>query len=274
MKRIIKLIKKFIEIINENKIDGYTAESAYYTILSFIPLLILILTLTKYLGIDDLFFISVFKGIIPSDILNEAVISIVKEVYSKSLGTITISAIITLWSAGRGFWGLCKGLNSIYKTKEENNKFIKYRIRSLVCTIIFILVVVLTLVLLVFGNNINNILQDELNIFSKIINAVLRSKILISIICLTMILTVMYRFIPKHKYKFKNQIPGAVFAAISCNVISVFFEIYVNLFTGFSIMYGSLTTIVLAMMWVYACMYSVFLGAVINKIIEDCKGRI
>ena len=43
------------------------------------------------------------------DILNDAIISIVKEVQSKSVGTITISAVVTLWSAGRGFFALCKG---------------------------------------------------------------------------------------------------------------------------------------------------------------------
>ena len=82
----------------------------------------------------------------------------------------------------------------------------------------------------------------------------------------------MYRFIPKHKYRLKNQIPGAILAAIACNIISVFYSIYVNIFTGFSFMYGSLTTIVLAMLWIYACMYSVLLGAVINKKISE--GRI
>ena len=44
--------------------------------------------------------------------------------------------------------------------------------------------------------------------------------------------------------------------------------------TGFSLMYGSLTTIVLAMMWVYGCMYSILLGATINKMIsEKCRKK-
>ena len=39
-------------------------------------------------------------------------------------------------------------------------------------------------------------------------------------------------------------------------------------------MYGSLTTVVLAMMWVYACMYSILLGATINKMIsEKCRKK-
>ena len=115
------------------------------------------------------------------------------------------------------------------------------------------------------------LLKEKLNIFGNMINLLLNAKIIISIALLTLILMIVYKFIPKHDYKFKNQIPGAIFAAIACNVVSIFYSIYVNLYTGFSIMYGSFTTVVLAMLWIYACMYSILLGASINKLMLDNK---
>lgn len=270
MNKIINRIKFYIKDIDISYIDEHAAGCAYYTILAFIPLLLLILTLTKYIGIDENLFIVILEGIIPSDILNEAVISIVKEVQSKSAGTITISAFITLWSAGRGFFALCKGLSAVYEVETEN-EYIRFKLRALISTIIFIIAITLSLVLLVFGNSINIFLQEKFNIFSSVINFLLKGKIIISVISLTAIFTLLYRFIPKHEYKLKNQIPGAIFAAIACNVVSIFYSIYVDLFTGFSFMYGSLTTIVLAMLWIYSCMYSILLGASINKVILDNK---
>lgn len=269
MQKVIKEVKYLMEKLNKNNIGEHAAGCAYYTILAFIPIIMLILTLTKYIGIDEEFLFLIFDEAIPSNILNDAVMGIVREVYSKSVGTITISAIFILWSAGKGFFALCRGLNAAYEVEEKNNEFVKYRIRGIICTIIFILSVILTLLLLVFGNSINEILQEKFNIFSKVINLLLKSKALISIIFLSFIFSIMYKFIPKHKYKFKNQIIGAILAATLCNIISIFFSIYVNIFTGFSLMYGSLTTIVLAMMWVYWCMYSILLGATINKIIAE-----
>lgn len=257
-------------MLNKNNIDEHAAGCAYYTILAFIPIIMLILTLIKYIGLDENALSLIFNENIPSNILNDAVIGIVKEVYSKSVGTITISAIFILWSAGKGFFALCKGLSAAYEI-EEKNEFVKFRIRGVIYTIVFIISVVLTLLLLVFGNSINQVLQEKFNIFSKAINLLLKSKFLISIISLTFIFMIMYKFIPKHKVKLKNQIIGAVIAAIACNIISIFYAVYVQVFTGFSIMYGSLTTIVLAMMWVYGCMYSILLGASINKIIENNK---
>jgi len=272
MKKIIDKINCFLEDINKNYIDEHAAACSYYTILSFIPLTILILTLAQYFGINEEFFIFVLEGIVPSNILNEAIISIVKEIFSKSISTITISAIFTFWSAGKGLFALCKGLNVVYEVK--NKYYILFRIRALISTIIFITLIVLTLLLLVFGNSINLFLQERFNIFSVVINILLKSKILISIMSLSIILTFVYRFIPKHEYKLKNQIPGAIIAAVACNIVSIFYSIYVEVFTGFSLMYGSLTTIVLAMMWVYACMYSILLGAMINQIIlRNSKNR-
>ena len=268
MKKLIDKLKFFVKKIDISYIDEHAAGCAYYTILAFIPLILLILTLTKYFGIDETVLISVLEGMIPGDILNDAVISIVKEVQSKSVGTITISAVITLWSAGKGFVALCKGLSLAYDV-EYKNEFMQFRLRGIISTIIFIIFVILTLLVLVFGNKINLFLQSKFNIFNKIINLFLKSKILISIFLLSIILTIMYRFIPKHKYRLKNQIPGAILSAIACNIISIFYSIYVDIFTGFSFMYGSLTTVVLAMLWIYACMYSILLGAVINKMISE-----
>lgn len=270
MKKVIDFVEKVIKKLNKNNIDEHAAGCAYYTILAFIPIIMLILTLIKYIGLDENLLTLIFNKDISSNILNDAVIGIVKEVYSKSVGTITISAIFILWSAGKGFFALCKGLSAAYEI-EEKNEFVKFRVRGIIYTIVFIISVILTLLLLVFGNSINQVLQEEFNIFSKLINFLLKSKFLISIISLTFIFIIMYKFIPKHKVTFKSQIIGAIFASIACNIISIFYAVYVQVFTGFSVMYGSLTTIVLAMMWVYACMYSILIGASINKVIENYK---
>ena len=266
MKFLVNIVKELIIKVKNNHIDEFTAQCAYFTILAFIPLVILILTLTKYIGIEQSTLFYIIDSLFPSNILNNSIINIVKEVYSKTLGTVTISAIFILWSAGRGFVALCKGLYSAYEIKEAE-KYIHFRIKAMICTILFIILILLSLLVLVFGNSINVLLQERFNIFNNFIDIILKAKIIISIIILSIVFTLIYKFIPKHKYKLRYQIPGSIFSAISCNVISIFYSLYVNIFKGFSVMYGSLTSAVLAMMWVYACMYSILLGATINNTI-------
>ncbi len=270
MKKFLNKINTFFKELSKSHIGEYAANCSYFTLLAFIPFLMLILTLTKYFELDKQILNLTITNNLPNNILNNTLVQIIREVYSKSIGTITISIVFILWSSGKGFYALSKGLNVAYGL-ERKNKFMYFRLRGLLCTIIFIILIILSLVLLVFGNRINIFLQKNFNIFNKIIYIILANKFLISMIVLSVIFTFMYKFIPKHKVRLKDQIIGAIFSATACNVISIFYAVYVNIYTGFSVMYGSLTSIVLAMMWVYACMYSILLGAFINKKINDNK---
>ena len=77
----------------------------------------------------------------------------------------------------------------------------------------------------------------------------------------------MYKFLPNRKDWLRKQIPGALFSAIGWQVVSWIFSMYLDIFEGFSDMYGSLTTIVLIMLWLYFCMYCILLGAEVNIVL-------
>ena len=78
-----------------------------------------------------------------------------------------------------------------------------------------------------------------------------------------------YKFLPNRRDRLVKQLPGAAFAALGGLVISWIFSVYLDIFEGFSSMYGSLTTIVLIMLWMYFCMYSILLGGEINVMLYD-----
>ena len=222
----------------------------------------------QYTNIDQQTLFNAISRLIPSS-MNEMVLGIVQEVYSKSIGTISISIIFTLWSAGKGLYALTKGLKDVYNTDETiKESYIILRLKAIIQTIIFIILVAVGLVLLVFGDSLISFVQSyfgglkNFNIISSIFTELL--FILITFI----IFLFLYRFMPNHKAKFKDQIVGALFGAIALNVISFVFSKYLYIFRGFSITYGSLTTLMLIMMWTYACFYSVFIGAELNKIIR------
>ena len=266
--RISKRMKQFNVILKnsgDDHISEYSAQCSYYTILSFIPFVILLITLIQYTNIEQQTLFDVISKIIPSS-MNEFVIGIVREVYSKSIGTISISIIFTLWSAGKGLFALTKGLHSVYNTDEDKEKSVLYlRIMALVETIVFIVLIMIGMVLLVFGNSLKSIMQqhfgalENFNAFSQFVTE-------IGFIFATFVVFLfLYIFMPNHKVTFKSQVPGAIFGAIALNVISFVFSKYLDIFKGFSITYGSLTTLMLIMMWTYSCFYSLFLGAELNK---------
>lgn len=265
--KIIKLkINNFSKFIKKNNISEFAAQGAYYIVLSFIPFIILLLTLIQYIGIDKQNLYFVVKTIIPNT-MNETILGIIQEVYSKSIGTISISIIFVLWASGKGFYSLCKGLQKIYQIEEKSTYF-SLKIKSIIYTLGFMILIVLALVLMVFGQILADFFVSKFNIGINIISIIIKCKDIIVAIGLFIFLVLVYKFIPQNKNKLKKQIPGAIIASVGWVTISKIFSVYLMLFKGFSVMYGSLTTIVLIMMWVYFSMYIILIGAQINKLIE------
>ena len=270
-KKIYKIIEKLFKNMGEDLVSEYSAQCSYYTILSFIPFIILVLTMIQYTGVGPQALFNAISKIIPSS-MNEIIVDIVQEVYSKSIGTISISIIFTIWSAGKGLFALTKGLQSVYNTNnKENASYIYLRIKAIIETIMFIILIVLGLTLLVFGNSLIEIIQKYFGGL-KNYNTIFAIVTQIGLILITFfIFLLLYKFMPKHKVSFKSQIYGAIFGAIALNIISFVFSKYLYIFKGFSITYGSLTTLMLIMMWIYSCFYTVFLGAELNKLINNKK---
>ena len=70
-----------------------------------------------------------------------------------------------------------------------------------------------------------------------------------------------------------KHIPGAVLAAAGWLLYSYAFSIYVDRFNGFSNMYGSLTTIILIMLWLYFGMYITLIGAEFNQLLAKRREK-
>lgn len=267
-------MKEFVEKLNyvSNKLKKdylgeYAAECAYFTILSFIPFIIFFITLIQFTSVDKETVFYWVREIIPTT-MEDMVIGVIDEVYTKSFGTISIAAIVALWSASRGFYHLSKGLRKIYDTEKQKLTTI-VRLEGLAYTLIFIIAIIVFLIIMVLGKQIHNLAVAKFEKLSIITGIILKVRTGFLIGVMFFIFLMIYRFVPKHKMKAKTQVLGAIFASVAWYVVSWAFSVYIDVFKGFSNTYGSLTSIILIMMWVYVCMYVILLGAEINVIF--CK---
>ena len=163
----VNLIKKYNQMqdlsknMKKDHISESSAQCSYYTILSFIPFIMIVLTLIQYTGVSPQTLFDVISKVIPEN-MNDMIIGVIQEVYSKSIGTISISIIFTIWSAGKGFFALTKGLQSVYNTeKQEFPSYIYLRAKVVLETILFIVLIVIGLVGLVFGHSLRAVIQEK-----------------------------------------------------------------------------------------------------------------
>ena len=263
---ILEKTKSILKNMSEDHISESAAQCAYYVILSFIPFLILLLTLIQYININPEELIEILSEVIPEN-MNGFIIGIVREVYSKSLGTISISLVFTLISAGKALFALTKELHIIYNSSNQIQKsWIYLKIVSIIETLIFIVLIVLGMVLLVFGKTIVSTTREYFGWFE---NYTLFSGIIYHILFIIgafIIFLFIYKFMSRHKLRLKSQAKGALFSSLALNIVSFIFSRYLIIFKGFSSTYGSLTTLMLIMMWIYTCFYIIFVGAEINRI--------
>lgn len=266
---IKKLSKKFQKLINyliEDHISESSAQCAYYVILSFVPFLILLLTLIQYTSLKPWQIFDIIERLIPNN-LKEIVIGIVMEIYSKSIGTISISLLFTLISADKGLFALTKELHLIYNYMDNKEKsWINLKLISILQTSLFIVIMVISLVLMVFGRTIINTLNEKYGFYPgyELIYELI-TRIIFFVIAFFIFLCI-YKFMSRHKLKFKGQIKGALIASLLLNIVAYLFSRFLEIFKGFSTTYGSLTTLIIIMMWTYSCFYIIFIGAEINKI--------
>ena len=70
-----------------------------------------------------------------------------------------------------------------------------------------------------------------------------------------------------------HHVPGAVLSAAGWMIFSYVFSMYIDKFSGFSNMYGSLTTLILIMLWLYFGMYITLIGAEFNQLLAKRREK-
>lgn len=269
MRALIKKVLAFMDKIAEDHISAYAAQSAFFLVLSLIPIILLLLTLIQYTPVTKADVMTVAYEFFPTTI-RTTMVSIISEVYNQSRAVIPLTAIIAVWSAGRGTLAMTNGLNCIYD-QNETRSYLFLRARAAIYTVLLIIVMALSLVLLGFGNTISLWINQYIPMFDYAANFIIEIRTIAVICVLIVFSTSIYRFLPnkskEQQRKIKSQLPGAVFTAFGWTLASFVISIYMDIFKGFSNMYGSLTTIVLIMLWLYFCMYILLIGGEINVLL-------
>lgn len=259
------LFDNFTTELNECHVSAYASSASFFMLLSIIPMLILLCSILPYTPITENDLIEVITTIVPAS-MSKYVMSTVRSVYDRSIAVVSVSALVTIWTAGKGMVSIIRGLNSINKCTVKQN-YIFMRLRGCIYTLLFLIIIILSLFLGVFGELITNKIETyfpRIELLSPLfIN--LRLIFIFGLLCLFFIS--LFTFVPNRKIDWKTQIVGAIFVALTWSGFSWGFSIYVKYFTGEGI-YGNMTTLILLMLWFYFNFYLMFYGALISKFLE------
>ncbi len=267
IKAIYKAFSLFGKKITHDAVAAFSAQTAFFIIISAFPFLVLIVSVLEKIPFISADMMYTVMDIFPRTVM-EYMENIIKEICSgNSVAIISISAAVLLWAASKGVTSIMRGLNFIYKIDEKRN-FLEIRLVSVGYTIGFVVYIVLTLIFIFGGGMLSSLLKSRIpeNLFFTVIYRIV--SFLGKLMLLTVLFGLVYLIVPKRKATIKSQLPGAALSALGWLGYSWFYSFYIDHLAGNSYVYGSLTSIILIMLWLYVCMYIFFIGGEVNSIIS------
>ena len=259
--------KKIRSLVQQARVFGHTvslaqlsvhaANAAFFLLLSVFPAATLILALLRFLPlrVEDLFSAAAL-------FLPDASLSVFEYIFGiRNPGrVISVSAVIALWSASRGTYGILRGLNRAYRLRETRG-YVRVRIACLFDTLLLVGAILAALLLYVFGQEAADLLH--LPFLSLFRNDFFR--FLTACAILILLFAALYCSLPNHHIHFSACLHGAVFSGAGWMIFSWLYSFYINYFSNMDQLYGGLSAIAVTMLWLYICMEIFFLGAVINR---------
>lgn len=264
----MEAIKKLIRYVSNQEVPLYAANASFFLILSVFPVLVVLLALIRYTGMQVETFTDLVAEVVPAALM-PMVNRLVLSAYVNSSGTVlSVSAVAALWSASRGMYSFITGLNAIYDVRE-NRGYFRTRLISMGYTFAFLLVLLLTLVLHVFGADLLHMLE-EFPIPAFLLN-LLDLRVFLLLILQTALFCAMFMVLPNERNRLGESLPGALLASIGWQVFTNLYSVYSQKSTAYASIYGSVYVVALGMLWLYFCICIVFYGGVLNKTLRKLK---
>ncbi|MDY3927957.1 MAG: YihY/virulence factor BrkB family protein [Clostridia bacterium] len=269
MTSIYKNAVKLIKDIADDELTVYAAQASYYIIISAFPFAMLLLSLVGFIMPEQKqTVIGTIQAIVPN-MLRPTVTVLADELFEKSISLLSLTALTSLWTASRGIAAVQRGIKQVYCTPNDKNFFVA-TFFSIIYTVIFIGILIFTLILQVFGNTVIGIASNYVK-FNN--NWILLTRGLLFFIITSLVFQLMYHFFSKRKYPFFFHFPGAVVSSVFWMVFSKIYSVYIDNFANYSYIYGSLTAVVLLMLWLFFCVIILLSGAELNRFIIKLKKR-
>lgn len=245
-------------------ISTYAGYASFFIILAAFPTLILMLGLLRYTPLSAQNLMDMVEGFLPGalqgyawDLLNGAYANTTRTVLS-------VSALAALWSAGKGIYGLMKGLNAIYGVTGHRS-WLRTRLLCAVYMVAFLLVLLLTLVLQVFGNTLIRFLLHRGGGLSRLATELLGLRYFLLVSVQTLLFALLFQFLPDRNNRFLESLPGALFGSFGWMTVSGLFSRYVEQSDRYASIFGPVYVVALAMLWLYFCVNALFYGGVLNR---------
>lgn len=256
-------------------ISSRAAEVSFYMLLSVFPFLLFTISSVVFIPMVYLDkYINLLSSIVPPTAFN-IIESLIRSIIgNRSIKLLITSFFLAIWSMSKAVKSLIRGVNRSYGV-NENRSFFEVLFISLIFTAMLLLLLIISMILLIFGEKLGTFVFNLIgmnNYFMYIWNVL---RYTIGIIIVIIVLVALYTVTPNTEVLYKDALPGAVFSTFSWIIVTYIYSFYVNNFSSYDVIYGSLGGIIVLITWLYLSSYTILLGSELNaRLLYKKRNRI
>ncbi len=268
--RYLGFIYSFWQRLQQDELFSLGAQTSYFLILSMIPFISLAVFITSSNPEIIEATLKFLYFLLPADAY-QVVFNLINETVNASTGTLfSASVLVAVYLPMRSVVAIIYVLNKAYSVKETRSFFRIWMI-AFFTTLLLVPSIALVLTTMVFGRVLSENVFSLIGIaqwFNPFWNII---RYGFSISMLLLFFMIIYRVLPNHQVKWKETIPGAVFATFGWLLASLGFAWYVNNFSNYAIAYGSLAGVFILLIWLYISSTIILCGGEINAMLNSSK---
>lgn len=269
LRRAYTVVVDFLNGIGARKIWTFAAASAFYLFMSLIPILGLLCSILPLTPLTQEALLAFLRRAAPGE-LYSVLSGIIVSIYDSSTATMSITAVASVWSASLSALSLMRGMDAAYDIKRKEN-FIVFRLRACFFMVIALTSVLLTLCGIVYGEKILDLINAHLDgswAEAVLLGTVKFLRYPVMMLFLFGVFLIFYKWMPAGKRRLLRQWPGALFSTVAWMIFSWVFSLYVSYSDRYGV-YGILGTVIVALLWMYYCLFILLVGAYINRFVRE-----
>lgn len=277
-RRALVYLKEAAKDFKTHRGSLVAAGMAFYWFLAVFPALLALIGVLGLVGLDGRFASSIPKAInaaLPGS-ASEVIDTALRDVDHKtgsSIIAVLIGISLSLWAGSAGMVALQRGLDVAYEVKGDR-KFIKARLIGIGLLFATGVLGSIATAAIVFGKPIGAGIRDYLPLGPAFVPVWTVARWLIGLLALGALFTIYYRLAPNRESRLPLACsPGSVIAILGWIAASIGFSFYVSSTGSYAQTYGSLTGVVVLLLWLYLTAMAIVFGAEVNNEWETDAGR-
>jgi membrane protein len=173
--------------------------------------------------------------------------------------------------------GVAKLMKAFNKSalSDETRTWLQRRWIALILTIFIAISLFIAIMILIIGQAVISYLQLQFHGKSSVwVYIIMFSRWIIVIGLFFVTIAILYRYGPANKRKWKFVSPGSILATGLAIFTSLGFSFYINNFSSYNKIYGSIGTLIVVMLWLYLNSLIILIGFELNASIDLSKRTI